>query len=323
MNLLMKYIIYFLSIDSDGTKLRDDAFSIKKDGNKYIVGIHIADVAAFIKPDSMVDYIAKNNFSCTYLRNTSTRMFSRNIENSLSLDKNKYRKVISQYVVINNTGSIEHFYITQNVIKVTDNLTHNEADDLLDKSTSELTKKLRLLYELSCLLASKNTEKQLYWAKKENGIISNENIIYKTNKIDSEFMVLYNHLMGKFACDNNIPYNYRTQSNTYLNDLTEKLKIQLDKEALKIINDIYLRSKYSMYPIYHNGLKLKEYTHSSCPLRRYPDLDNQYLLHKFYFNDIDYNYSQEYHEQQIEYYNQRSIELTLMKSEYSRAPKKD
>ena len=40
------------TIDSDGTTLRDDALSIKKDGKNYIVGIHISDPTYIIKPNS-------------------------------------------------------------------------------------------------------------------------------------------------------------------------------------------------------------------------------------------------------------------------------
>ena len=39
--------------------------------------------------------------------------------------------------------------------------------------------------------------------------------------------------------------------------------------------------------MYHNGLNLNMYSHSTRPLGRYPDLHNQYLMHAFYFYDID------------------------------------
>lgn len=38
-----------ISIDGNKTFLRDDGLSVRKDGNKYIVGIHVADAAAAIE----------------------------------------------------------------------------------------------------------------------------------------------------------------------------------------------------------------------------------------------------------------------------------
>ena len=312
---------YIISIDSDNTILRDDAISIKKDGNNYIVGIHIADPALVIEPDSIIDYQAKNNYSCTYLSETSTRMLADNIERSLTLDKDKYRRVLSMYVVIDNTGEILHYYLAENVIKTKANLSYSKADFLLSNSTTDLSNKLRQLYYVSKTLESKNIGKYLYWDLKENDSIEKDKIVYKSDLIINELMVLYNHLIAKLACDNNIPYVYRTQSNTYLQSLVKKLDIKLDDESSKIINSIYLKSKYSTYPMYHNGLKLDIYSHSSSPLRRYPDLYNQFLIHNYMFNDVKFNFDSKEHDELVDYFNQRSIELSLMRSEYSRAIK--
>ena len=95
--------------------------------------------------------------------------------------------------------------------------------------------------------------------------------------------------------------------------------IKLDEEARKIINNIYLKGTYSAYPLFHNGLKLTFYSHSSSPLRRYPDLYNQFLLHYYIFKDIKFDFDSNEHLYLIDYFNQRSNELSLMCSEYSRA----
>ena len=134
-------------------------------------------------------------------------------------------------------------------------------------------------------------------------------------------MVLYNHLISKIAYESNIPYVYRTNSGSYLNELVKQLDIQIDIETQKIIDNIYLHSKYSDVPGYHNGLNLDVYSHSTSPLRRYPDLYNLLLMHGLYFKDMNYEFDEEYHKALINYFNQRSIELSLMASEYSRALK--
>ena len=86
----------------------------------------------------------------------------------------------------------------------------------------------------------------------------------------------------------------------------------------KILKGIYLESKYTHIPTYHNGLGVECYSHSGDPSRRFGDLYNQYLMHQFYFNDIDIAFDYDDFLKQIEYFNQRNEELALMKSEYTR-----
>ena len=45
----------------------------------------------------------------------------------------------------------------------------------------------------------------------------------------------------------------------------------LDESTLKVIHNIYLKSKYSNEPSFHSGLGLDVYSHSADPIRRYPD----------------------------------------------------
>ena len=55
-----------ITIDSASTEIRDDAISIKRLRNKYIIGLHIADVGKSIVPNSESDFIARNNYKCLY-----------------------------------------------------------------------------------------------------------------------------------------------------------------------------------------------------------------------------------------------------------------
>ena len=312
---------YVLTIDSDGTNVRDDALSIKKDGENYIVGIHITDPASFIEYNSVVDNQARNNFSCTYLPETVIRILSNDIDNSLSLNKNNNRKVISMYVIISNDGNIIDYKISENVIKIDENLSFSESDLILNNSSDEIKDKIFLLYEVANLLKNNNSLKYLYWEKKEKNHTDTTIKKYKSNIIINELMVLYNYLIAKKTCELYIPYVYRTQNNSYISNLAKKLNISITDDAQKILDSIYLKSKYSEYPIYHSGLHLDLYSHSSSPLIKYPDLYNQFLLHNFYFHDIQFDFNEEYHKELINYFNQRSTELSLMASEYSRALK--
>ena len=312
---------FVFTIDPDGTYLRDDALSIKKDGNNYVVGIHISDPTYIVEPNSQLDYQAKNNFTCAYMPEYSTRILPYNIEKSTSLDKNKSRNVISMYVTLNNNGDILDYYIIKDYLKINENLTNTQGDLLLNYYDSEISDKLLQLYDVAGLLQTHNSKKYVYWDKKENDSLDKEITKHKSDKIINELMVLYNNLIATIACEQAIPFVYRTQNNAYLENLVNKMNITIDDEANKVIKNIYLKSRYSNIPLFHNGLNLKMYSHSTSALRRYPDLYNQFLLHQFYFNDLDFNFDSKNHEELINYFNQRSTEIDLMKSEYIRSLK--
>ena len=307
-----------ITIDSASTEIRDDAISIKRLRNKYIIGLHIADVGKSIVPNSESDFIARNNYKCLYLSgNRRLRLFSNNTERNLSLNQDKNRNVISLYILMNDSGDILDYYIVENDIIVRRNLTYAQADRIINFETSTgYEKDLRVLYDLSLALGEKNATKKEYWSKRGKEINS------KSGNIISEFMVLYNYLIANIAKDSQIDYVYRIQDESYFDSLIESLKLDLDESTLKVIHNIYLKSKYSNEPSFHSGLGLDVYSHSADPIRRYPDLYNQFLLHKYYFKDLDFNYSYEQFLMMIEYFNQRNVELNLMRSEYARALKK-
>ena len=312
---------YAISIDDYKTIIREDAISIKKDGNNYIVGIHISDPGKYIYQDSFIDKQAKNNFKCVYLPDTKLRILNQKLEHGFSLDKNMKRNVISMYVVLDKESKILDFYLKEEAIIVKDNLDFIQADNLINvKRNNELYKMLCNLYSLTYGLKEKNKKKAEYWKKKNK----NKDIYLENNKgyiIVSELMVLYNYLIAGKMCEESIPYVYRTQDYPYIEKLVKKLDIDIDEQTKRLIKSMYLPSRYSYIPMYHNGLNLPYYSHSADGVRRYPDLYNQFLLHYFYFNDIEFNFDYDEFVNLIEYFNQRNVEITLMNSEYLRAYK--
>ena len=310
-----------LTIDESATLLRDDALSIKKDGNNYIVGIHIADVGKFLTPKSEIDIQALNNYKCLYLPDKGIRILPSNLENSLSLNEGMVRNTISLYVILNDSGDIIDYYLKESTDAISKNLSYREVDNIINHNLrNEIDYKLRDLYYLSCALG-KNNNKEVYWINKNklknNTYFTNT----KSERIVSEFMILYGYLLANIASSHNFPYVYRIQNKSYLNELAKNLNIDVDSSTQAMINSIYLPSKYSKVPEYHNGLGFNMYSHSTDALRRYPDMYNQYLLHKFYFKDKDFNFNDEDFDYLIEYFNQRNMELNLMKYEYIKSRK--
>ena len=307
-----------ITIDGNRTFLRDDALSIKKDGNKFIVGIHIADAGRHIEPNGIVDLAARNNFTCSYLHGgRRVHMFTPALENQLSLNKNKVRGVISLYVIMNDSGEMLDYYIKQDDIIVSENLSYLQSDSMLDYlSNSGFEFALNQLFYLASALEDR--QRQQYWKKKE---ASKPNSRFKNTKSDvivREFMVLYNQIMATTMKNEGHPYIYRIQDDEYMSELAKVYGMHLDDYTSRVIESIYLESVYSTEPRRHLGLNFDIYSHSCDPLRRYPDLYNQYLLHHFLLKDKEMNFDSEYFRQLVEYSNQRAAELSLMKAEFNR-----
>ena len=308
------------TIDRTKTYLRDDAISIKKDGNNYIVSIYVADAGGEITYGSTTDVNAKNNFKCIYLPKKRTSMLSLDIENKLSLNKNKLRRVIGIDVIINDSGDILDYNISKNEIVVKENLTYSDGDKIINYlSENDYYDALNELYMICKALEYKNKNKKEYWEKKEKANIQKKLKEFKSDVIISELMVLYNRIIATIAKENKIPFVYRIQEQEYITSLLNELDIEINTRIKNIVNGLYLDSKYSTIPREHSGLGLHVYSHTTDALRRYPDLYNQYLLHEFYFKDSKPIFIENEFSDLVNYFNQRDRELALMKSEYNRA----
>lgn len=308
-----------ISIDGNKTFLRDDGLSVRKDGNKYIVGIHVADAAAAIEKNSELDLNARNNYACKYMNGTRTRMFPSKVESELSLNEGKTRRAITLYVVLNDSGEILDYYIEKNNIIVSRNLTYLQSEAILNNTGShELERSILNLLMLAQALEKRNTRKEQYWEKKEQSKKLDNFRKLKSDVIVREFMGLYNLLTARTAKEEGIPFIYRIQDEEYITKTVEDMGMYIDDYTKKILANIYLESKYSATPSLHAGLGYTEYAHASDPLRRYPDFYDQYLFHQFYFKDMPCDFVQEEFEELVQYCNQRSIELSLMRGEFNR-----
>lgn len=308
-----------ITIDGTKTFLRDDGLSIRKDGNKYIVGIYVADAARSIPKNSDLDLNARNNYKCLYWKGARTRMFPSKVENALSLDEGKQRGVITLYVVLNDSGEILDYYIENNNIVVSQNLTYMQTEDILEHLyTNGFERRINELFMIAKALECKNQNKEAYWQKKERSKKLERYQKLKSDVIVREFMSLYNFLTSKIAKDEGIPFYYRIQDDEYISGIVEDMGMYVDDYTRKILDNVYLESVYSTVPSKHAGLGYPYYGHSSDPLRRYPDFQNQYLFHQFLFKDMECDFDEYEFEEMAKYFNQRSIELSLMKGEFER-----
>ena len=311
-----------ITIDSSSTYIRDDALSVRRDGNLYIAGVHIIDFPSIIKPGTPLDLFALNNFECKFLSGGArTSLYHRDVESQLSLNEGEYRAVLSLYVVLNEYGEVQDYYFLPQNVRIARNLTYSQCDNMIDhKDRYEEGPILYDMYKLAKALESKNSDRLKYWNIKN--LSSNELLRdTKSDAVVRENMILYGTTMASEAKDKGCPFVYRIQDQEYISYLIDQAGISVDDSTKKLINDIYLQSQYSSTPRRHTGLNTPVYCQATSPGRRYPDSYDQRLFHHFILNDIHFEFSPERHELLVHYFNQRAEELALMSSEYNREMK--
>ncbi|KAL8902741.1 MAG: hypothetical protein Q9207_004416 [Kuettlingeria erythrocarpa] len=121
------------TIDPNGTEELDDAIHVKEvAGGKVEVGIHVADVAHFIKANSLVDREAKKRGTGVYLMNRAVNMLPPRLSSEIcSLSPGEERFTVSVVFTVDlDTGRVtdEEPWIGKAIIKSAGKVTYDEVD---------------------------------------------------------------------------------------------------------------------------------------------------------------------------------------------------
>jgi len=122
-----------ITIDPADAKDFDDAISLRKDvdGN-WVLGVHIADVSAFIPMDSALDVEARQRGNSVYLPGRVLPMLPEVLSNGIcSLQPGQKRFAKSVYITYDAEGNILGREFANSVIRSTARLTYQEADNIL------------------------------------------------------------------------------------------------------------------------------------------------------------------------------------------------
>lgn len=272
------------TIDGPLTRDFDDALSIEIDGETIQIGIHIADVASVIPPESILDRGASQRGSALYLPQRQIPMIPLNLSHdTLSLKEGFDRPAISLISRFDTGGNLLDWRFVPSLIKVQRQLTYSRVNELYMQEGL-----LEQMYRLSRLMRQKRIDQgALILSQPEVNIkidsdssVSLEMIDQETpsRMIVAEFMIFYNWMAARLCRDNNIPILYRSQEEP--------------NERLSVDNTGYLyfvfKQLRKIHPLVidtnprpHTGLGLDVYTNVSSPIRRYLDLVVQRQIRNF------------------------------------------
>ncbi|MDG1701289.1 MAG: RNB domain-containing ribonuclease [Opitutae bacterium] len=137
---------YTFTIDPDDAKDFDDALSVKKINDDLIeIGVHIADVSAYVKPKTPLDVEAQNRGNSTYLVGTVIPMLPHSLSNGLcSLVEAEDRLTKSVIVQFNSNAEIQKVEFANTVIRSNKRLTYKQALAFMEQDDLEKIKQTPL-----------------------------------------------------------------------------------------------------------------------------------------------------------------------------------
>lgn len=138
--------IFTITIDPDDAKDFDDALSVEYyENDEVCIGIHIADVASYVRSGSQLDKEAQKRGNSTYLVGTVIPMIPHDLSNGIcSLVEAEDRLVKSVFVTFNKDGKIIDHEFANSVIRSNKRLTYRQAYAFLTEKDLDVVKNLPL-----------------------------------------------------------------------------------------------------------------------------------------------------------------------------------
>ena len=148
------------TIDPRDAKDFDDALSIRQLANgNWEVGVHIADVTHYVRPNSIIDREAKERATSVYLVDRTIPMLPERLSNGIcSLRPNEEKLTFSAIFELNQKGEVVNSRIGRTVICSDRRFTYEEAQEIIETGEGDYAKELAVLNDFAKKLREKRYE---------------------------------------------------------------------------------------------------------------------------------------------------------------------
>src|SRR5438477_905341 len=137
---------FILTVDPDDARDFDDAIDVEKidNGTGWRLGVHIADVSAYVTPGNALDREARRRGNSVYLPDRVIPMLPERLSNGVcSLNPDVDRLTFSAFVEFDKNGRPKNARFAKTVIRSAKRLTYKEAYAILQsKPNGELSRRL-------------------------------------------------------------------------------------------------------------------------------------------------------------------------------------
>ena len=213
------------TIDGDDTKDIDDAISIKKEDDSYILGVHIADVSYYVKEGSPLDKEAMDRGTSVYLVDRVIPMLPHELSNGIcSLNPNVDRLAISCVMKYDKEGKLLDYNIFPSVIRSRIQMTYKKVNSILENNTvpegyESYVDDLKKMEELALILRKMKVSRgYLDFDVDEAKILVDDACVpYKITKRErgkgenliEDFMIAANECVAAHIYNMDLPFIYR------------------------------------------------------------------------------------------------------------------
>ena len=302
---------FIVTIDPDDARDFDDAIHVDKTKSGWWLGVHIADVAAYVEPGSALDREARRRGNSVYLPDRVIPMLPERLSNGVcSLNPGVDRLTHSVFINFDKNGAAKSARFARSVIRSAHRLTYKQAYTILSSPPrDELGERLHLAWQLAVLVRRKRFEhgaldldfpEVKVWVDKKGRPVRLERVENdESHQLIEEFMLAANEAVARELTKRAIPTIYRVHENPdpeklaeyrefvlsfdyKVGDLTHRAELQRllasiqgkpEEQALKVaLLKSLKRARYSAQPLGHYGLSKANYLHFTSPIRRYADL---------------------------------------------------
>src|SRR5262249_2091490 len=303
---------FIITIDPDDARDFDDAIQAEKLANGgWQLGVHIADVAAYVATGSALEREARRRGNSVYLPDRVIPMLPERLSDGVcSLKPEVDRLTHSVFIQFDKRGVAKNARFARSVIRSAHRLTYKEAYAILTSPPRNgLSKRLHLAWQLAALLRRKRFQhgalgldfpEVRVWVESQGKPVRLERVENdESHQLIEEFMLAANEAVARELKKRTIPTIYRVHENPdpeklaeyrefalsfgyKVGDLTHRAELQRllagirgkpEEQALKVgLLKSLKRARYDPQPLGHYGLAKTNYLHFTSPIRRYADL---------------------------------------------------
>ncbi len=303
---------FTVTIDPDDARDFDDAIHVEKiENGGWRLGVHIADVAAYVESESPLDREARRRGNSVYLPDRVIPMLPERLSNGVcSLNPGVDRLTHSVFVHFDRNGAAKGARFARSVIRSAHRLSYKQAyASLKAPPRDRLSERLHVAWELASLLRRKRFDhgsldldfpEVKVWLDEAGKPARLERVENdESHKLIEEFMLAANEAVARELKNRAVPAIYRIHEDPdpeklaeyrefvlsfgyKVGDLTHRVEVQRllasirgkpEEQALKIgLLKSLKRARYFPQPLGHYGLAKVNYLHFTSPIRRYADL---------------------------------------------------
>jgi len=217
-----------VTIDGEDAKDLDDAVSVVKSGENYILGVHIADVTNYVQENSALDREALERGTSVYLVDRVIPMLPHALSNGIcSLNAGEDRLALSCIMTVNAKGLVIEHEIAETVIHVDRRMSYTSVKKILEDHDEQETERHKdlvpmfvLMQELSGILRERRRKRgSIDFDFPETKLVLDEQgrpmeiKPYERNvatNIIEDFMLLANETVAEDYYWQELPFVYRT-----------------------------------------------------------------------------------------------------------------